>query len=117
MSEEYDIRTNLDPGDKPADVVLVGQVNRVLQKHYPGWFWYVEIPPNSGVLIVRNMDTNLVKPWGFVIHLKDIHSDPTFKKVIWAGGELLERYNLARGRVQAEDVVLTHENLNRKAQM
>ncbi len=71
-------------------------VGRQLVKHYPGWTWYVDCTPGSGVVTVRNL--NIHGQYGFVIPIRDLYSDVDLKLVTMAGGELLERCNLPRSR-------------------
>lgn len=65
-----------------------------LHKKYPGHGWAVNV--NGGVANVFNLmfDGN----WGFRIKVDDI--DSHLVAITKAGGELLERYNLPRGRAK-----------------
>ena len=91
-------------GDDGRDDALLWRVQAKLWRHYPGWAWYVEIPPAQNIIVIKNFDLggNLNKPWGFVIHKNTLGSD--MKMVVRGGGELLERYNRRRGRVTAADL-------------
>ena len=102
---DYDVWTTLEKGDHPMDVRLVGNVNRILHQHYPGWGWYVECPPNQNVVIVRNLDLDLYGKWGFMM-LKDrlIGEGDRDKAIMRAGGELLERWKKDRAGVSPDDI-------------
>jgi hypothetical protein len=65
-----------------------------LEKHYPGWGWGVALDLRGQVLDIRS--ARLPGGWGFRIKLGSI--DPEGRAIMRAGGELLERYQLARGR-------------------
>lgn len=64
-----------------------------LIKHYPGHLWSVQV--YQGVVIIKNLA--LSGDWGFVLHQNKMDNDG--REVIRAAGELLERYNLSRGRL------------------
>lgn len=89
-----------ETGDKAEHVVLCSEVGKILAATYGEWTWYVEIPPDQGVLIVRNLDltqhgTN--KPWCMSIPLSKIALATLKVDVVRAAGELLERYERHRG--------------------
>jgi hypothetical protein len=68
----------------------------LLHKHYPGHLWAVSI--NGSVLDVRNLF--LSGEWGFRLHVPAIYSSSDWdKRIITAGGEILERYKHRRGVV------------------
>jgi hypothetical protein len=71
----------------------------VLAKHYPGFFWSVEI--KGGMMQVTNR--NLSGRWGFFIPLAKLSGD--YKELVTAGGELLERYRVRRGRADLEKLM------------
>lgn len=70
----------------------------MLLKHYPGYYWSVTI--NAGVMTVTNM--NLSGKWGFVIHLSKLSGD--YRELVNAGGELLERYRVHRGKMKRDEL-------------
>jgi len=83
-------------GDDGRDDSLIVNVQAALERHYPGWAWYVEAPPSQNVLVIKNFDLGTRgKPWGFVLHKTQI--DPAMECIMRAGGELLERYRQRRG--------------------
>lgn len=73
-----------------------------LTKHYPGYAWAVNVSSETGMVQVRNL--TLSGDWGFNIHLARINSDPSLKVVIQAGGEILERYKVKRGKIDQDEV-------------
>lgn len=74
-----------------------------LGRKYPGHLWSVCV--NQGVAMIKNLV--LSGSWGFIIRLKHIDND--YIAVTKAGGELLERYRLSRGRLKEDEVL----NMNR----
>ena len=82
------------------DRQLCLQILEVLGEQYPGWAWSVDAYPGEGIVVVRNADLGLgFKPWGFVLHKTACGSWPDVKKnAMRAGGELLERYKVWRGK-------------------
>ena len=77
----------------PAELALGKQVAEALHDHYPGHLWAVNV--ERGLVTVMNLA--LSGRWGFVLHQAKVQGDPDMKEVMRAGGELLERYNVARG--------------------
>lgn len=75
-------------------------VGEVLWKTYPGYRWAVTVV--GGLARIRNLD--LSGQWGFDISLETLKTDPLMKKVVMAGGEILERYRLARQGADADQI-------------
>lgn len=84
------------------DFLLAKRMAEVLHKHYPGHLWAVTCEGQTGIATVRNL--RLSGMWGFTLKLKNIQDDPTLKRVVMAGGELLERYKVARGKFNPADM-------------
>lgn len=82
------------------DLSLSRRAGEVLEKHYPGYMWAVHADTNGGVLFIHNLA--LHGKWGFQINLRKAYSDPSLKCVIAAGGELLERYRMKRGKFDSD---------------
>lgn len=79
------------------DLVMAKTMADALHTAYQGHLWAVTCDGKSGMADVRNLF--LSGNWGFRLKLHAIYSGSEFKKeVLRAGGELLERYRLSRGR-------------------
>lgn len=92
-----------------ADMAMCGQVFEELQKHYPGHPWDVGANHEAGAVAIQlRYNDKLGRPskYGFLIHINSLLSQDGFKKVVMAGGELLERYNLARKAATEESATL-----------
>lgn len=98
------------PEDKPADRLLCGQVGRILSETYPGWHWYVDIPPNQNILIVRNLTCDPRGTMGMVVHKNKMDANVR-ADTIRAGGEFLERYRMRRGRIDRDSLAERGEML------
>lgn len=91
MAREQDIR------DLATAQVLFNE----LMRQYPGHQWGVEVNGESGHVVIRlsysrGADTKPSK-YGVVLHLHNLQDhDGMVKKLRWAGGELLERFDLPR---------------------
>jgi hypothetical protein len=92
-----EVSTERHPDDNPIDDALCAQIGRKLTEHYPGWDWYVEIPPKQNVIFIRNMTCDPAGRCGAYLQYKD-RIDVNLKSCVMAGGEILERYNMRRGR-------------------
>lgn len=69
-----------------------------LNEQYPGHLWAVNVKGEQGIATVHNL--MLSGQWGFILKLDKNYSASDFRRrVIKAGGELLERYNVRRGVV------------------
>jgi hypothetical protein len=75
---------------------VCGIVGRELEKHYPGWEWYVECKLPTGLVSVRNL--SLHGEYGFYLSIAAILNETDPKLVMLAGGEILERYWQGRGK-------------------
>lgn len=87
-------------GDSPEvaalDFNMARDMAEALHEAYPGHAWAVTCEGEKGLASVRNLA--LAGNWGFVLHLKTLSSASDWKKkVVMAGGELLERFRLRRG--------------------
>ncbi len=91
-----------DPSDDPKDVVLCGEIGRVLWDAYPGYAWRVEIPPHQNIIIIRNLDCDPKGRMGMVIYKDQL--DVGRNSVVRAAGEFLERYRMRRGRLDGDDL-------------
>src|SRR5262245_45577610 len=91
------------PDINANDYVMAKNAAETLHKHYPGHLWAVAIDKDAQTLDVRNLALSGV--WGFRIRLVHLFSGTDFdKQVLRAGGELLERYRLARGKANREAI-------------
>ena len=75
------------------------RIAEALHTHYPSHAWGVSVDSHGGIAQIYNL--RLSGRWGFIIKLKDLFHDTDMKRVIRAGGELLERYKMKRGTFDA----------------
>lgn len=79
------------------DLVMAKQMADALHKHYPGHLWAVTCDGSKGIATIRSLD--LSGNYGYVLKLSDGYSASQFdQRVMRAGGEILERFKMARGR-------------------
>lgn len=77
------------------DMSLAKEVAETLNSHYPGHLWAVTV--RGGVVVVK--DLYISSLYGVVIHVDNItDAGVRSRRVVRAGGELLERANLQRGK-------------------
>jgi hypothetical protein len=95
-----------EPNVKIAEYSLAKRMAELLQKHYPGHLWGVTCQSEQGIATIFNL--RFSGNWGFLLKMKDIQDDPTLKQVVMAGGELLERYRVARGKFNEDDYAQKH---------
>ena len=78
-----------------AELSLLRQVMSTLMRYYGGYVWDVHV--NGGVIKILNQ--SLSGKWGFILKQRDYATASELEKqVMRAGGELLERFNLAAQR-------------------
>ena len=82
------------------DEILAIRASELLQKHYPGYIWAVNVnsEQTGGVMTIKNFSVS--SSFGMTLHITKL--DNKLKKVVRAGGELLERGRLIRGSNKGE---------------
>lgn len=82
-----------------ADIALCKFCYELLEQHYPGHRWFIGADSSAGIVTI---DLPYEKPiglanYGWLLHISSIKQhDEAKRKVLHAGGELLERFNLPR---------------------
>ena len=89
------------PAQYQREIDLAKRVADVLHSHYPKHLWGVNADLRGGIIQILNM--RLSGRWGFVLKVTDVESDPTMKTVVRSGGELLERYQMSRGKFNPDN--------------
>ena len=85
-----------------ADMALAKRLAEVLERHYAGHLWAVKVDSSQGIATVQNL--RLSGRWGFMLKLRDMaYQDEIAREAMQAGGELLERYRLSRGRFKESE--------------
>ena len=98
-----------------AEQDLCRAVSETLMDHYPGYAWGVGCTLQSGMVAITLMVPladvagSNARP-GYLIRIQNCYGPGGVKRVIDAGGELLERWKLNRGRAPADWVDLAWEN-------
>jgi hypothetical protein len=87
-----------DVPDIPVnDLIMSKNMADTLHKHYPEHRWAVCVEGANGIAKVYHLDTSGSK--AYILDLASIYSSSSFDRdLIKAGGEILERHRLARGR-------------------
>lgn len=85
------------------DLILAKEMAEALHQAYPKHLWAVTAEGEKGICTIRNLALSGL--WGYVLHIPKIYSMSDFKrKVLRAGGEILERYRLARGMANDDNI-------------
>jgi len=101
VSEIYtELRAEEGHNVERSDTVLAMNAANLLNKHYPGHLWAVNVNSEGGVMIIKNLAISSM--YGIVLHLKNVYQDPTLKLVVQGGGELLERAHMRRGKATGD---------------
>ena len=81
------------------DMLLAKNTADALDRAYPGHLWAVDV--NGGMLNIRNL--MLSPDWGWRLKVPAIYSASELQaKALRAGGEILERFAMARGRFRED---------------
>lgn len=92
-----------NPKGNLNDILTARAMAEALHAAYPGHFWAVACDGKTGFADVRNLA--LSGNWGFRIKLGGIYSASQFRKdVLRAGGEVLERFSLSRGKLNDDQL-------------
>jgi len=75
--------------------VVVKRAGAALEEKYPGWWWCINPDETAGVVYIYAL--RLSGEWGYTIKIADMQERPR-RLAIAAGGEILERYNIRRGK-------------------
>ncbi len=110
-----EVKTYIDTHTKndAEDIIMCGKVSEILNRHYPDHLWMIGADHEAGMIYVElPYDTKIhVYNLGFKLHINKLGNAKSMqKKVVKAGGELLERYKLKRGRASQDVLGLAHEN-------
>ena len=73
----------------------------LLQLHYPGHLWAIQINVFGRMFNIFNHA--LHDMWGYTIRADEVEHEPTRRRFVTAGGELLERFGLRRGRFNIDE--------------
>lgn len=85
------------------DEILAKRCADMLNQHYPGYVWAVNVnaTPTGGCIFIKNFSVSY--RYGYVLHIEKL--DAKLRKVINAGGEILERARLNRGKWREEELL------------
>ena len=93
-----------EPDVTEYDKKLAAACLEALGIAYPGWAWTINVPPNQNILKVQNLDMDPKGTYGMVFHKTNLSGSNIPRTMIKAGGELLERWNVERGRYRPESL-------------
>lgn len=93
-----------DSPDIPAnDLIMAKNMADSLNKHYPGHLWAVNVNGEQGMAYIRNLA--LSGEYGYQLRIVANYSVSEFlKRVVNAGGEILERFRLTRGGADRDEI-------------
>lgn len=85
------------------DISMAKGIAEALNAAYPGHLWAVNVRGDQGIVTIHNL--MLSGEWGYVIHLDKRYSvSELHHKAKLGAGEILERYNVARGKANMENM-------------
>jgi hypothetical protein len=91
----------LSVGSKAQAQLLVQQCAEKLHEHYPHHMWSVCTSDDWSCVFVKCL--NVSQLYGVTLHTTKVQNDPDLKCVVRAGGEILERGFLNRGKGSGVD--------------
>lgn len=97
IANDYDAQQNM------LDMAMAKDVAEALNEHYPGHLWAVNCRGEAGLMTIHNL--MLSGQWGFTLMLDKSYSASDLRqRAIMAGGEILERYRVSRGRINHDQM-------------
>jgi hypothetical protein len=92
LANEYDAKQDA------MDIHLARIIAEALEQAYPGHLWAVNVQGDQGIATIHNM--MLSGRCGYIMHLdKRYSASDTVRVAKMGAGEILERYNVSRGRI------------------
>jgi len=89
-----DLITLDNPQHFLADIDTAKKIAERLDKNYPGYIWMVNADTSNNIATIQLGGVS--GQFGFYVHLDKLTAG--LEQVMRAGGEILERYKLRRGR-------------------
>lgn len=87
------------------DIQQAKMIAEALNADYPGHLWAVNVRGEQGIATIHNL--MLSGEWGYVLHLdKRYSASETIKAAKHGAGEILERYNVHRGRANMDNLAM-----------
>ncbi len=96
-----------------ADIALCKEIYDILDKYYSGHLWQVGANSRTGIVDIKLLypdGKHRVTNFGYGLKISSLDAPFLKKKIIIAGGELLERYGLPRSRATLHTLVEAIEN-------
>jgi hypothetical protein len=91
-----DLKGSIMAGQNAMDTKMLVDSVTILQQHYPHHFWHAMMYADKTSIAIRAL--NVSDQIGYILHTYRVQGDPELKCVIRAGGEILERAGLERGK-------------------
>lgn len=79
------------------DLALTKRMAEVLERHYPGHPWMVQVSHAQGVAYIK-LPILMKRNQAYILHIDRMAMDPSLRCVMRAGGELLEKYSVPRSQ-------------------
>ena len=115
MDQATPIYIPTDPDDAARKLradKICRAIGGVLQKHYPGRRWFADVNLLGGVAYIACPDISM--RYGYSLRISRTWLELE-KRVIRAGGEILERFHLSRNRAQEGDTKYMPRNARGEA--
>lgn len=91
--------TGVDTGEVDPylarDLALTKRMAEVLERHYPGHPWMVQVSHAQGIAYIK-LPILMSRNQAYILHIDRMAMDPSLRCVMRAGGELLEKYQVPR---------------------
>lgn len=84
-----------------ANMMMAEACCSALMKWYPGHFWAINADIRGGQIVVFNM--HISQTHGYILNVDDwLQQHAVTKALMVAGGEILERHGMPRGKFDAD---------------
>lgn len=87
---------------------LVKSAGDTLERHYPGWLWQIRPDEHGGIVDIFSL--RISGRLAYTLHIATMQEDADNRRVVQAGGEILERFGFRR-------VAYSHAEWRRREQV
>ena len=91
-----------------ADLALTKRIAALMEFHYPGHPWQVEVSHAKGCVFI-SLPVVMKRNEKYVLHTAALRTDPGLRSVMRAAGEILERYNMPRMGFKLDDFLAARD--------
>lgn len=108
FNKENNLKGEIEISQSVSLRVLIHNIMLKLGKNFPGYDWLVSADDKTGIvdIYLPEMGGNMA----YTLHIAKL--DSNLKKVVRAGGEILERHGLSRVKAKVDELATLERNFS-----